>query len=89
MKKLFAFALVASMFILHACGGGASTEDKAATQQEAETEVTEMMDEGSTEEAPVEEAAEETPAEEAMDGGEEAPAEEATEGETPAEESAE
>jgi len=92
MKKLFAFALVAGMFFLHACGGGASNEDKAASQEEAEAEVTEMMDEGAAEEAPAEEAApEEAPAEEAMEGGEEAPAEEAMEGgdEAPAEEAAE
>ena len=82
MKKLFAFALVAGMFLLHACGGGASTEDKAAAQDEAEAEVTEMMDEGAAEEAPAEEA----PAEESMEGGEEAPAEEAMEGEEASEE---
>jgi hypothetical protein len=92
MKKLFAFALVAGMFLLHACGGGASTEDKAAAQDEAEAEVTEMMDEGAAEEAPAEEApaeeapAEEAPAEESMEGGEEAPAEEAMEGEEASEE---
>ncbi len=92
MKKLFAFALVAGMFLLQACGGGASTEDKAAAQDEAEAEVTEMMDEGEAEEAPAEEATEEeAPAEEAMEGGEEAPAEEAMEGgdEAPAEEASE